>query len=55
VLRDPVERAHSNWVHLWSAGLEPIGDPVEACAAEPEAEALELGRHILGPLLTASG
>ena len=22
VLRDPVERAHSNWTHLWSAGLE---------------------------------
>lgn len=34
VLRDPVERAHSNWTHLWSAGLEPIGDAVEACAAE---------------------
>jgi hypothetical protein len=36
VLRDPVERAHSNWAHLWSAGLEPIGDPIAACAAEPE-------------------
>ena len=23
VLRDPVERAHSNWTHLWSAGLGP--------------------------------
>ncbi|TNY35950.1 sulfotransferase family protein [Thermomonospora catenispora] len=34
VLRDPVERAHSNWAHLWSAGLEPIGDVVEACAAQ---------------------
>ncbi|MQY09327.1 sulfotransferase family protein [Actinomadura macrotermitis] len=34
VLRDPVERAHSNWAHLWAAGLEPIGDPVRACAAE---------------------
>jgi hypothetical protein len=33
-LRDPVERAHSNWTHLWSAGLEPIGDVIEACAAE---------------------
>jgi hypothetical protein len=31
VLRDPVERAHSNWTHLWSAGLEPIGDIVRAC------------------------
>ena len=34
VLRDPVERAHSNWAHLRSAGLEPIGDFVSACAAE---------------------
>ncbi|WP_219471233.1 sulfotransferase family protein [Nonomuraea rhizosphaerae] len=34
-LRDPVERAHSNWTHLWSAGLEPIGDLVRACEAEP--------------------
>lgn len=35
VLRDPVERAHSNWTHLWSAGLEPIGDFVRACDEEP--------------------
>ena len=34
ILRDPVERAHSNWTHLWSAGLDPIGNFVEACAAE---------------------
>jgi hypothetical protein len=34
VLRDPVERAHSNWTHLWSAGLEPIGDIVQACEQE---------------------
>ena len=34
MLRDPVERAHSNWTHLWSAGLDPIGDFVRACAAE---------------------
>jgi hypothetical protein len=33
-VRDPVERAHSNWTHLWSAGLEPIHDFVRACAAE---------------------
>jgi Sulfotransferase family len=33
-LRDPVERAHSNWAHLWSAGLDPIGDFVQACAEE---------------------
>ena len=34
ILRDPVERAHSNWTHLWSAGLDPIGDFVKACADE---------------------
>jgi hypothetical protein len=34
VLRDPVERAHSNWTHLWSAGLDPIDDFVAACADE---------------------
>lgn len=34
MLRDPVDRAHSNWAHLWAAGLEPIGDVVAACAAE---------------------
>ena len=34
ILRDPVERAHSNWAHLWSAGLDPIGDFVQACADE---------------------
>jgi len=36
VLRDPIERAHSNWAHLWSAGLDPIGDFVEACRAEEQ-------------------
>jgi hypothetical protein len=36
VLRDPVERAHSNWAHLWSAGLDPIADFVSACEAETE-------------------
>ena len=34
VVRDPVERAHSNWTHLWSAGLEPVGDVVRACGEE---------------------
>jgi len=34
ILRDPVERAHSNWTHLWSAGLDPVGDFVRACAEE---------------------
>jgi hypothetical protein len=34
IIRDPVERAHSNWTHLWSAGLEPEGDFLNACAQE---------------------
>jgi hypothetical protein len=34
VIRDPVERAHSNWTHLWSAGLEPVADFVSACGEE---------------------
>jgi Sulfotransferase family len=34
ILRDPIERAHSNWTHLWSAGLEPEPDFVRACAEE---------------------
>jgi Sulfotransferase family len=34
VVRDPVERAHSNWTHLWSAGLEPVGDFIRACGDE---------------------
>jgi hypothetical protein len=34
VLRDPIERAHSNWTHMWSSGLDPIDDFVRACGAE---------------------
>ena len=36
VIRDPIDRAYSNWMHLWSDGLEPIGDFEEAWAAEDE-------------------
>jgi hypothetical protein len=36
VIRDPVDRAYSNWMHLRSDGLEPIGSFVEAWAAEDE-------------------
>lgn len=34
VLRDPVDRAYSNWTHLWSDGLEPEGDFITACDLE---------------------
>ncbi len=39
LLRDPVDRAHSNWTHLWNAGLEPEADFLTACRAEPRRQA----------------
>ena len=49
-----MDRAHSNWTHLWSAGLEPEGDFLRACALEDRRAArgwapfwryLDLGRY----------
>ena len=34
VVRDPIDRAYSNWMHLWVDGLEPISDFVAAWRAE---------------------
>jgi hypothetical protein len=54
LLREPIDRAHSNWTHLWSAGLEPEGDFLRACDLESGRAArgwaqfwryLELGRY----------
>lgn len=39
LLRDPVDRAHSNWTHLWNAGLEPEADFLTACWAEERRKA----------------
>ena len=36
VLRDPVDRAYSNWMHLWMDGLEPQPDVVEAVRLEAD-------------------
>lgn len=36
VLRDPVDRAHSNWTHMRSVGLERERDFLAACALEEE-------------------
>lgn len=36
VLRDPVDRAYSNWMHLWMDGLEPVPDLVAAARLERE-------------------
>ncbi len=54
VIRDPVDRAFSNWTHLWADGLEPEDDFLAACRAEQKRAAsgwapiwryLELGRY----------
>ncbi len=54
VIRDPVDRAYSNWTHLWADGLEPESDFLTACGLEPERIAkgfapfwryLELGKY----------
>jgi len=34
IVRDPIDRAYSNWMHLWADGLEPIPDFVDAWHAE---------------------
>ena len=36
MVRDPVDRAYSNWMHLWSDGLEPEADFVTAFGREDE-------------------
>jgi len=54
VVRDPVDRAFSNWTHLWADGLEPEPNFLRACLDEPRRAAagwapiwryLELGRY----------
>jgi hypothetical protein len=54
VIRDPVDRAFSNWMHLRADGLEPEVDFLTACAMEGARAArgwapfwryLELGRY----------
>lgn len=34
IVRDPVERAYSNWAYLRSAGREPVDDFIRACDEE---------------------
>jgi hypothetical protein len=34
IVRDPIDRAYSNWMHLWVDGLEPLPDFVSAWHAE---------------------
>lgn len=36
VVRDPIDRAYSNWMHLYVDGLEPEADFLAACRAEDQ-------------------
>ena len=36
IVRDPIDRAYSNWMHLYVDGLEPEADFVAACRQEDE-------------------
>jgi hypothetical protein len=54
IIRDPIDRAYSNWTHLWSDGLETEPDFGTACELEaariehgyaPFWRYLELGRY----------
>lgn len=54
VLRDPIDRAYSNWTHLYADGLEPVADFRAACDLEESRIAagwapfwryLDLGRY----------
>jgi hypothetical protein len=36
VVRDPIDRAYSNWMHLWSDGLERVADFEAAFALQDE-------------------
>ncbi len=36
VVRDPIDRAYSNWMHLWCDGLEPVADFELAFALEQQ-------------------
>lgn len=36
VIRDPIDRAYSNWMHLWVDGLESTADFLEAYRAEQQ-------------------
>ena len=43
VLRDPAERAHSNWAHLRGAGLEPEADFADGSGPRTRADRRGLG------------
>ncbi|MEX0427193.1 sulfotransferase [Nocardioides sp. DS6] len=36
VVRDPIDRAYSNWMHLWCDGLEPVSDFLTAFSLQDQ-------------------
>ena len=53
VVRDPIDRAYSNWMHLWSDGLEPEAD-FETASPAGRADAARAGRRS-GATATSGG
>ena len=49
VVRDPVDRAYSNWAHLRADGLEPEADFAAAAPAEQRADRRRLGAVLALP------
>ncbi len=54
VIRDPVDRAYSNWTHLRCDGLEPEADFVTACRKEPD-RASPRGSRRSGAISSSAG
>ena len=59
VIRDPIDRAYSNWMHLWVDGLEPMLTSSRAWQAEDQRVARRLGAVLAlpsaGPVRRAAG
>ena len=49
IVRDPIDRAYSNWMHLWVDGLEPISDFEDAWLAEDSRVASRMGTVLALP------
>ena len=45
VIRDPIDRAYSNWTHLRADGLEPESDFLTACNREDQRAAAGADRE----------
>ena len=49
VVRDPIDRAYSNWMHLWSDGLERVADFEVAFARQRAADRRRVGAVLAVP------